>query len=180
MSDGILPTFTVTLSGGSGLNEDVDGEGSSELTKSQMKLSVSANEAIQGAPQFAVVCSNLLWNDDADGTGSAEFASNRTGAYTTGEIGKAAPDETNHTADDAVPKDEIADIRTMCPDDNDAEDDSDYFFVTRTNVHRRAGNNWEYDWSNLTGTQKLADGDLVVIVWGRDRSSYMREASTGY
>ena len=32
LNDGILPTFTVTLSGGSGLNEDIDGEGSSELT----------------------------------------------------------------------------------------------------------------------------------------------------
>ena len=33
VNDGILPTFTITLSGGSGLNEDIDGEGSSELTK---------------------------------------------------------------------------------------------------------------------------------------------------
>ena len=170
LSDGILPTFTVTLSGGTGLNEDVDGEGSSELTKSQMKLSISGNEAIQGAPQFAVVCSDLLWNGDDEATSSAKFASNRTGAFTTPEIGSAAPNEEQHTGDDPIATDDVADNRTMCPDG----DDSVYFDVARTNAHRRAGNNWEYDWSNLSGDQELGNGDLVVIVWGRDRSSYMR------
>ena len=170
LSDGILPTFTVTLSGGTGLNEDVDGEGSSELTKSQMKLSISGNEAIQGAPQFAVVCSGLLWNGDDEATSSAKFASNRTGAFTTPEIGSAAPNEEDHTGDEPIATDDVADNRTMCPDG----DDSVYFDVARTNAHRRAGNNWEYDWSNLSGDQELGNGDLVVIVWGRDRSSYMR------
>ena len=177
LSDGILPTFLVTLSGGTGLNEDVDGEGPSELTKAGIKLSISANETIQGAPQFAVVCSNLLWDDDAEGTSPGKFASNRTGAFTTGEINAAGPDETSHTSDDAVPSDdgEISDRRTMCPDGDDSEEDlDDYFDVARSNAHRRAGNNWEFDWSNLSGNQELANGDLVVIVWGRDRSSYMR------
>ena len=178
LSDGILPTFSVTLSGGTGLNEDVDGEGPSELTKSGMKLSISANETIQGAPQFAVVCSNLLWDDDAEGTSPGKFASNRTGAFTTGEINAAGPDETKHTSDEAVPSEdgEISDVRTMCPDGDDSEEDlDDYFDVARSNAHRRAGNNWEFDWSNLSGNQELANGDLVVIVWGRDRSSYMRD-----
>ena len=178
LSDGILPTFLVTLSGGTGLNEDVDGEGPTELTKSGIKLSIAANETIQGAPQFAVVCSNLLWDDDAEGTSPGKFASNRTGAFTTGEINAAGPDETNHTSDDAVPSDdgEISDRRTMCPDGDDSEEDlDDYFDVARSNAHRRAGNNWEFDWSNLSDNQELANGDLVVIVWGRDRSSYMRD-----
>ena len=170
LSDGILPTFTVTLSGGTGLNEDIDGEGSSELTKSQMKLSISGNESIQGAPQFAVVCSNLLWNDDDEATSPAKFASNRTGAFTTPEIGDAAPNEEQHTGVDPIATDDVADNRTMCLDG----DDSDYFDVARTNAHRRAGNNWEYDWSNLSGDQELGNGDVVVIVWGRDRSSYMQ------
>ena len=52
---------------------------------------------------------------------------------------------------------------------------STYFDVARTNAHRRAGNNWEYDWSDLSGDQEVEDGTLVVIVWGRDRSSYMRD-----
>ena len=113
LSDGILPTFLVTLSGGTGLNEDVDGEGPSELTKAGIKLSISANETIQGAPQFAVVCSNLLWDDDAEGTSPGKFASNRTGAFTTGEINAAGPDETKHTSDEAVASDdgEISDVQ---------------------------------------------------------------------
>ena len=106
LSDGILPTFTVTLSGGTGLNEDIDGEGSSELTKSGMKFSISANETIQGAPQFAVVCDNLHWDNDKDATSPAKFASNRTGAFTSGEINMAAPDETTHNAAPDARKDD--------------------------------------------------------------------------
>ena len=176
LSDGILPTFTVTLSGGTGLNEDIDGEGSSELTKSGMKFSISANETIQGAPQFGVVCDNLHWDNDKDATSPAKFASNRTGAFTSGEINKAAPDETTHNA---APDPGDDDVRTMCRDHKDPavdiDDVSAYFDVARTNAHRRAGNNWEYDWSDLSGDQEVEDGTLVVIVWGRDRSSYMRD-----
>ena len=57
VNDGILPTFTITLGGGSGLNEETDGEGPSELTNKQMTISIESNEDIQGAPQFSVVCS---------------------------------------------------------------------------------------------------------------------------
>ena len=67
----------------------------------------------------------------------------------------------------------------MCPDGDDSEEDTVYFDVARTNAHRRAGNNWEYDWSNLSGDQELGNGDVVVIVWGRDRSSYMQGEQTG-
>ena len=175
LNDGILPTFTVTLTGGTGLNEDIDGEGPSELTRSQMKISVSANETIQGAPQFVVVCSNLHWNNDMEETSPAKFASNRTGAFTTGEINMAAPNEEMHNA---APDPSDDDIRTMCRDHtDDAVADgapSEYFDVVATNAHRRAGNNWEYDWSNLSGDQAVEDGTLTVIVWGRDRSAYMR------
>ena len=38
---------------------------------------------------------------------------------------------------------------------------STFFDVARTNAHRRAGNNWEYDWSNLSGDQAVEDGDAV-------------------
>ncbi len=180
LSDGILPTFTITLSGGTGLNEDIDGEGPSELTNSIINLSIAANEAIQGAPQFAVVCHNLHWDDDPDETSPAEFASNRTGAFTTGQINDAKPDEDTHND---PPVGSAADIRTMCADHKDPaifEDapgkkaPSSYFDVSPNNANRRAGNNWHYDWSNLSGDQALEDGKLTVIVWGRDRSSYLR------
>ena len=175
LSDGILPTFSITLTGGTGLNEDVDGEGSAELTRAGMKLSISANEPIQGAPQFSVVCDNLYWDNDKKETGPAKFASNRTGAFTSGEIGDADPQQEKHTT--APDPGDDDDVRTMCPDHKaDAVVDAPktYFDIAQTNAHRRAGNNWEYDWSNLSGDQALEDGTLTVIVWGRDRSAYMR------
>ena len=178
LNDGILPTFSLTLSGGTGLNDDVDGEGPSELTKAGMKIAISADEAIQGAPQFAVVCSGLFWDNDEDGTSPAKFASNRTGAFTSDEINKAAPDEETHNAAPELADD--PDVRTMCADHEEdavaANSPSTYFDVARTNAHRRAGNNWEYDWSNLSGDQAVENGTLTVIVWGRDRSSYMRDS----
>ena len=177
LSDGILPTFTVTLSGGTGLNDDVDGEGPSELTRDQMKISISANEAIQGAPQFAVVCSNLHWDGDMEDTSPGKFASNRTGAFTSEEIRDADPNEAKHTFGGSH-TDNSADVWTMCRDhkvvDEEENTPATYFDVARTNAHRRAGNNWEYDWSDLTSYQSLEDGTVTVIVWGRDRSAYMR------
>ena len=178
LSDGILPTFTVTLSGGTGLNEDIDGEGPSELTKDQMKISISANEAIQGAPQFVVICDNLHWDGKPDDTSPSVFGDKRTGAFTTGEIGDAAPNESKHTAGGSDTENSM-DVWTMCADHGDdaVEENapSTYFDVARTNAHRRAGNNWEYDWSNLSGgDQEVENGTLAVIVWGRDRSSYIR------
>ena len=69
--------------------------------------------------------------------------------------------------------------RTMCPDHVDAqhdiaEDVTTFFDVSETSALARPGNNWEYQWSNLPGDQAVEDGELSVIVWGRDRSSYMR------
>ncbi len=183
LSDGILPTFTVTLSGGSGLHEDIDGQGSSELTKEQMKISIMANEPIQGAPQFAVVCSNLTWGKASAENDVAKFASNRKGSFKTGTIDNQEPSAKHAIADpDGDPDDDSvpAAERTMCPDHTDAaetgitDDVSTFFEVDVARANRRSGNLWEFDWSNLTGDQAVEDGKLSVIVWGRDRSSYMR------
>jgi hypothetical protein len=183
LSDGILPTFTITLSGGSGLNEDIDGQGSSELTKEQMKISIVANEPIQGAPQFAVVCSNLTWGKASDENDVATFASNRMGSFVTGTIDKKAPSAKYAIADpDGDPDDDTvpAAERTMCPDHTDdpdtgiVDDVSTFFEVDVARANRRSGNLWEFDWSNLTGDQAVENGKLSVIVWGRDRSSYLR------
>ncbi len=166
VNDGILPTFTISLSGGSGLNEDIDGEGSSELTKDQMTISIESNEDIQGAPQFSVVCSNLSWGGNADDNNVAMFASNRTGAFTSTDIGMAAPGD-GHKGQSAVKSTDgkIADIRTMCGDDG-------YLDVAVTSALARPGNRWEYLWANLSGEAAVPQGKLSVIVWGRDRSSY--------
>ena len=180
LSDGILPTFTITLSGGSGLNEDVSGEGSTELTKEQMKISIVANEPIQGAPQFAVVCSNLTWGDDEDNN-VAKFAAQRKGPIVTGEIDQKEPSAKYGVAAPAgTEPDEqsvLASDRTMCPDHaNDAVDgdDTKFFNVDIAGANRRSGNLWEFEWSNLAGDDAVEAGKLSVIVWGRDRSSYKR------
>ena len=182
LSDGILPTFTVTLSGGTGLNEDIDGEGPSELTKGQMKVSISANEAIQGSPKFSVVCSNLTWGANDDNN-VAKFASNRTNAFTSAKIGEAEPSSA-HTSATPVLNDDDKDTRTMCPDHKDTHDGNQevpqYFDVAVTSALARPGNNWEYQWSNLSSDQAVEDGKLSVIVWGRDRSSYKKGADTVY
>ena len=156
LSDGILPTFTIELSGGTGLNDDIDGEGPSELTNDQMNIVITSDEAIQGAPSFAVVCDNLTWGDDEDNNVS-KFASNRTGAFTSTGITEAAP---------------MGADATMCGVGE--------FDVATTSALSRPGNRWEYQWSNLSGTQMVDNGDLSVIVWGRDRSSYENADGTVY
>ena len=54
------------------------------------------------------------------------------------------------------------------------DDVTTFFEIDVARANRRSGNLWEFDWSNLTGNQAVEDGKLSVIVWGRDRSSYMR------
>ena len=165
VNDGILPTFTITLSGGSGLNEDIDGEGASELTKNQMTISIESNEDIQGAPKFSVVCEKLTWvtKDKADAKNDvAKFASNRKGALS--DVTSAEPTQKIHGVAGA--------LQTTC-------DGTAFFSVAETSALARPGNRWEYLWANLDGDQKLSDGKLSLIVWGRDRSSYEKPKSDG-
>ena len=180
VNDGILPTFTVTLSGGSGLNEETDGEGASELTNKQMTISIESNEDIQGAPQFSVVCSNLTWGNLDDENNVAAFAKNRKGTKTDADIDKAAPTASGHGGTTPIEEDpddpaSTPDVRTTCmPEDAEATPPTlrKYFDVATTSALARPGNKWEYLWANLTGDQAVEDGKLSVIVWGRDRSSY--------
>ena len=179
LNDGILPTFEIALSGGSGLNDDVDGEGPSELTNEDgIKLTITSNEAIQSSPKLAVVCSNLTWGASEEND-VAKFTANRTDTLSSNEFGKAEPKIIEpHTG----PKPTLAkgekDQRTMCGDHKKAAETADdlttYFDVAQTNAQSRSGNRWEYEWSNLSGDQAVEDGKLSVIVWGRDRSSYNR------
>jgi hypothetical protein len=161
LNDGILPTFTITLSGGSGLNEDIDGQGPGELTKDRMTISIESNEDIQGAPKFAVVCSELTWGELSDENDVAKFASNRKGAMKS--VGDPATDTT------CDPEDLEVDI-----DKRESPLD-----VAVTSALSRPGNRWEFVWANLKGDQKLDDGKLSVIVWGRDRSSYDNKDGKG-
>ena len=182
LNDGILPTFTIMLSGGSGLNEDIDGEGSSELTRNQMTISIESNENIQGAPQFSVVCSSLTWGKLADENNVAKFAENRMGAMTSSTFGEQAPNADEHGRPEKNPDSDdpktTPDIRTTCEPEkaDDSLTSRKFFQVATTSALARPGNRWEYLWANLSGDQMLQDGELSVIVWGRDRSSYENDS----
>ncbi len=166
LSDGIAPTLTITLSEGSGLNEG--DEGPSSLTKDKMTIHINADEELQGAPKFAVVCNSLTWGateDEQEENDVAKYASNRSGALTSEEYNNAAP-----LSDEAS---------VTCGYDADGDDVDDAFTVTAVSALARPGENWEYTWTNLTGTlQKLEDGGLSVIVTARDRSSHKNSAGT--
>ncbi len=153
LSDGISPTFTVTLDGGSGLYPDLAGQGPSDLTKDQITITISSNEKIQGAPRFTVVCNGLAWGtgDKAGDNNVTKFANDRNGALT----------KTPNL--DGIPA-KGADGQSVCGET--------YFAIQETKADRRPGNNWEYQWDNLAGDSKLADGKLSIIVWGRDTSNY--------
>ena len=81
VKDGILPVFTLTLSGGSGTG--VGREGSSMLTNAAMDVAIASDEDINGAPQVSVVCSNIKWTEgtgeEATDKGLSDYVANRTG-----------------------------------------------------------------------------------------------------
>ncbi len=154
LNDGILPTFTITLSNGTGLNAETAGESSSELTKNRMTIHISADEEIAGAPEFSVVCSGLAWGDDGDkefGDLAGELSGNRSSTPMVPK--KMTDDDGNVTS--AAP---------MCGGSE--------FVIPVTSALSRSGENWEYVWSNLSGESNLSDGNLSVVVWGRDRNSF--------
>ena len=148
VNDGILPVFTVTLSGGSGAG--VGSEGPSKLTKNSIDISIDSDEDINGAPRVGVVCANIKWAGvDADNKPVEydldDYVGNRTG---------------------------YAD-RTSGEDDLKCGDDQRVMKPSAS--LSRPGNTWVYAWRNASdkqSAQRLPDGPLVVVVWGRDRSDY--------
>ena len=153
LKDGILPKFTLTLSGGSGTR--AGSEGPSKLTETAMDISISSDEDINGAPRVAVVCSNIGWTTDA-GTdkekkrGLTDYTNNRSG----------------YKVDDKNESDSTGDL----PRCGDSTMPNSFNNVSSLS---RPGNNWVYAWRNIdTDSARLNDGELAVVVWGRDRSEY--------
>ena len=151
VQDGILPVFKLTLSGGSGTG--VGGESPSKLTNAAMDIAIESDEDINGAPQVSVVCSNLEWTegtgDDATEKGLSNYINNRTGysESTSGEVGR--------TCGGLLEPTDFRESASLS----------------------RPGNNWVYAWRNAaaeTTKRHLNDGQLVVVVWGRDRSEYTK------
>ncbi len=186
-ADGISPRLTVTLSGGSGTG--TGNEGPEKLTKDRITIHVASDEPLAGAPEFHVVCSNLRWNRDSEDTIAEnnvdsrhdidDYVANRNGAFT--------EKPTKETVDKpTVTKPRTSNTKALatatyeytCHDNND-DNFGDDFQITPRSTLSRPGENWEQTWQNQTGTsQKLNDGPLTVVAFGRDSSRYEDPTST--
>ena len=146
--DGILPVFTLTLSGGSGTG--IGGESPSKLTSAAIDVDIESDEDVNGSPKVSVVCSNIGWTegtgDDAKDNALSDYVNNRTGnSEETGEEG------------------------LMCGNHEEPS------VFTDSSSLSRPGNKWVYAWRNASDDsvkRHLNDGKLVIVVWGRDRSEY--------
>ena len=155
--DGIRPVFTLTLSGGSGTG--VGSESPSKLTSTAMDIAIASDEDINGAPRVAVVCTNVKFNEKTES--GASTLKKDDGADAVYDLGRYQSNR-----DGYVDNSEL-ETGLKCGD------------VTKdlrgpTSLSR-PGNNWIYAWRNSSDANAvghLDDGELVVVVWGQDRSKY--------
>ena len=161
VKDGILPVFTLTLTGGSGTG--VGGESSAQLTKETIDIAIESDEDITGAPKVSVVCSNIKFNEtNADTTsGFAEDDDDKVIAYGLSRF------EANRMGYDAATD---LEVNEGCGSATDPAEMAKTFIESSS--LSRPGNNWVYAWRNSAGEAKLPDGGLTVVVWGRDRSEF--------
>ena len=144
VNDGILPVFTVVLSGGSGTG--VGSESPSKLTSGAMDIAVESDEDINGSPLVSVVCDNIQWGSGDDTKKLSDYVGNRTGY------------DDNTTSETALSCGGADDPSTFRPSSSLA----------------RPGNNWVYAWRNTDSeTRHLNDGKIVVVIWGSDRNKFV-------
>ena len=159
VKDGILPVFTLVLSGGSGTG--AGGEGPDKLTKEAIDIAIESDEDINGAPKVSVVCSNIKFNEakTAGGTVLATDDNDKVAVYDLGRF------EANRMGYDA---DTDLEMNRGCG----AVADPAKTFIESSSLSR-PGNNWVYAWRNPTGAaSELPDGGLTVVVWARDRGGF--------
>lgn len=159
VKDGNLPIFTVELSEGSGVG--TGNEGPTRLTRNTIKVSITSDEDIQGAPKVAVVCSNLVYRLSSEDEDSdiSDYVSGLSGATSAGQPGTIAGDTVENGPD--------------CG--NLDSDDSNYGIRPATSLSRR-DNTWEYTWRQFPADNRarVPDGMATVVVWGNDRSQYTK------
>ena len=158
-NDGISPNLKVTLNNGSGTGEGTEGPG--ELTNGIINIHIESDEPLQGAPRVLVVCESLTWEESVRGRTVEydidDFIANRSGAFN-GKPGETAGTE------------------YTCGYDQDNDRDHDQFNLTEFTAYSRPGENWEVEWINArSGSTKLQDGRLRVVVFARDRSRHVRD-----
>lgn len=158
VKDGNLPIFTVSLSEGSGVG--TGSEGPTRLTRNTIKVSITSDEDIQGAPKVAVVCSNLVYrltSEDED-SDISDYVSGLSGATSAGQPGTIAGDTVENG-----------------PDCGNLDSTDNYGIRPATSLSRR-DNTWEYTWRQFPADNKarVPDGMATVVVWGNDRSQYTK------
>ena len=163
-ADGITPMLTVTLSGGSGEGDEAD-EGPDKLTKDQITVHISSDEALQGSPRVLVVCSSIEWKKEANGADQDidDLIDNRNGAFKNGNMVGETPISTSVTKENNNNKT----YEYSCDGLNDFGNGN----LQDASSLSRPGENWEYTWQN--NGSGLEDGELTVVAYARDRSRYM-------
>ncbi|MYF78501.1 MAG: hypothetical protein F4180_00960 [Chloroflexi bacterium] len=151
--DGILPVFTLTLSGGSGTG--VGGESPAMLTKETIDIAIESDEDINGAPKVSVVCSNIKFNETKTKAPGSALATDDKGEDIDYGLGRFEANRMGYDADTDL------EMNSGCGST------ADLTFNDSSSL-ARPGNNWVYAWRN----RELPDGGLTVVVWGRDRGSF--------
>ena len=152
--DGLPPTLTVTLSGGTGTGEGR--ESSSGLTKEDIEVTVSSDERLSVA-YYAVVCGGFEYPapsvDGSRSTGSLDvddFIEARSGALVGGKPSTTA-------------------ANAKC----DKEDMAFTLTERRLRIQNERTNTWRDTWNDPDG---LPEGELTVVVYARDVSEYRLDA----
>lgn len=161
VQDGILPVFTVSLSDGSGVGTGA--EGPDRLTRETIKVTITSDEAIQGTPGVAVVCSDLAYKyrAEADDSDVSDYVSGL-----------------NVAANDVrVPSTLLGAPIERGPDCGNLDAESANNFSVRVGngtSSRRDRQRWEFTWRQFPAGNKarLEDGMATVVVWGNDRELY--------
>jgi len=146
--DGLPPTLTVTLSGGSGTGEGK--ESSSRLTDETIQVTVSSDERLSEA-HFAVLCPQFTYQP-ATGSGSSTTARADTDDYIEARSGSLVGGK---------PSSAPGGVKCGTVDKELTE--------TRMRIVNERTNTWVDTWSD---PDSLADGELTVVVYARDRSDY--------
>ncbi len=162
--DGIPPTLTVTLSGGSGSAMTGD-ESASSLTKDSIIVSVSSDEDLNGSPALSFVCEGFRWVDDMDTDDVTDDVTWDLKVLLQNRRGKM-PENTHSLMKPHRPAD----------DDRDAACGKvkDDFKITPQTAYSRPGNTWQYEWENPeSGELELPDGDVTVVAFARDTTGWI-------
>ena len=149
-NDGIAPILSVALSGGSGTGED--NEGPDKLTKEAMTITITSDEEIHTTPAITVVCTNIAWTVTKDDKDEAKELSDYTGARS-----------------GALKEDTAAFDQAMFGCGSGADEDIQQ---QQVKSFSRPGLEWEFQWQNFDPPNKLPDGKITVVAYGRDRRSY--------